>query len=277
MRLTSQQMSDHLPPQFGDDAERYQTGSRNLGFTKRYSKAHETHYEPWVQTLVADAPLHLPEHHRVPLPPPDPQLLTMGIGEAVARRRSGRIYGDEALPQVQLSTLLYHAIGVRPPELSPQPLALSRNVTSAGNLGSVEAYPIVMRVEGITPGIYHYDSVAHDLALVAPGVFDTWLREVVFFQLEFADAAVALILTSAVGRLKAKYGPRGYRFALLDIGHVSQNIYLIATGLHLPVCATAGFVDEAVNAALHLDGLEACATLTLLLGAPSMETTPTQR
>jgi SagB-type dehydrogenase family enzyme len=196
----------------------------------------------------------------------------MPLGEAIARRHSGRVYGTAPIPGRQLATLLTSASGVRK---SPDGLhrpTISRNVTNAGNLGSVDVYPIVQRVDGVSPGIYHFDTVAHDLALITPGQFSDWLREVVFFQEEFADGAVVLILTSAIGRLTAKYGPRGYRFALFDVGHVSQNIYLIATALGLQVCATAGFVDEAFNAALDLDGLDECASLALVLGTtPDVE------
>jgi len=87
--------------------------------------------------------------------------------------------------------------------------------------------------ENIDPGIYHFDSVEYDLVRLAKGQFQTWLREKVFYQIEFAAASVALILTAAIGRLTAKYGLRAYRLALIDIGHVSQNLYLVATALSL--------------------------------------------
>ncbi|HET9649509.1 MAG TPA: SagB/ThcOx family dehydrogenase, partial [Microlunatus sp.] len=232
MRLSTSPPGKPLPQQSGDLAEQYQTSTRNLGFTKRYAKAHETHYAPWVQQLVADAPLHLDELPRVRLPAPDLGLLSAPLGEAIARRRSGRSYAGQPITAAHLSTILYAANGVRPAALARGPHP-SRNVTNAGNLGSVEMYPVVMDVAGVEPGMYHFDCVDHDLALVARGHFGTWLSEVVLFQIEFGEAAVGVILTSAVGRLKAKYGPRGYRFALLDIGHVSQNIYLSATALSL--------------------------------------------
>jgi SagB-type dehydrogenase family enzyme len=156
---------------------------------------------------------------------------------------------------------------VRTPSVqSTTGVPLRRNVTNSGNLGSVEVYPVILAVDGVDPGIYHFDSVHHDLALLHRGMFRTWLREVVFFQLEFADAAMALVLTSAFGRLKAKYGPRGYRLGLFDVGHVSENVYLIATGLGLEVCATAGFVDEVMDSTLGVDGLETATSLVVLVG-----------
>jgi SagB-type dehydrogenase family enzyme len=269
MRVVSPKPSDDPGPEYGGPAEIYQTISRNLSVTKRFSKAHETHYEPWIQKLVAEAPLHLTDGPRVPLPAPDISLLGMSVGQAIARRHSGRRYGNGALSSQQLATLLTASIGVR--SVGRLRGAIRRNVTNSGNLGSTELYPLVMRADGIEPGLYHFDSVKHDLALISAGHYGTWLRELVLFQTEFAAAAVAVIVTSAYGRLTAKYGPRGYRLALFDVGHVSQNIYLCATALGLEVCATAGFVDETVNSVLGLDGLQTGASLVLAVGTPPVD------
>jgi SagB-type dehydrogenase family enzyme len=256
-----------LDPAHGSPEEQYQVTIRNTSFTKRCFKAHETHYSPWVQQLVADAPLHRDDVARVPLPEPSLESLEMSIGEALVRRRSGRLYGTAGLSQSDLSTLLCMALGVHGArDVAAGRAAYRRTVTNSGNLGSVEAYPVVLNVDGVAPGIYHFDSVRHDLALLSAGVFRDWLRELVLFQLEFAEAAVAIVLTCAYGRLKAKYGPRGFRLGLLDIGHVSENVYLLATALGLAVCATAGFVDEELDRALGLDGLNTGASLVLLVG-----------
>lgn len=253
----------------GASDEQYHVATRNARVSKRFHKAHETHYEPWVQRLVAEAALHVEAVPRQGLPDADPGLIAMPLGEAIRRRKSGRIYGASPISCVQLATLLRTAIGVRKAaDNASGGGMIHRNVTNSGNLGSVEIYPIALNVAKITPGIYHFDSVHHDLALLHAGRFATWLREYVLFQNEFADAAAALVLTSAFGRLKAKYGPRGYRLGLFDIGHVSQNIYLIATALGLEVCATAGFVDEVLDRTLGLDGLDTASSLVLLIGNP---------
>ncbi|MGH7102640.1 MAG: SagB/ThcOx family dehydrogenase [Acetobacteraceae bacterium] len=251
------------------DDERYHVATRNPANAKRFIKAHETHYAPWVQRLVEEAPLHLDRGQRLPLPKPDGRLLGMPVGRALVQRKSGRVYGDRPVSAVVLSTLLAAALGVRQrSEGGGGGGMIRRNVTNSGNLGSVEAYPIALRVAGVPPGIYHFDSVHHDLVALHRGQFQTWLRECVLFQREFAEAAVAVVLTSAFGRLKAKYGPRGYKLGLFDIGHVSENLYLVATALGLEVCATAGFVDETLDRALGLDGLDTATSLVVLIGNP---------
>jgi SagB-type dehydrogenase family enzyme len=233
---------------------------------KRIFKAHQVHYEPFVRQLVAEAPLHLFEYPRISLPQ-ERAKITMSVEEAITSRTSGRNFSSDPLPLDQLAALLYLGNAVRTAQGAGMEVFYQRNVPNSGNLGSVEIFPIIMNVAGVEPGIYHFDSVRHDLAQLRKGDFRVWLREQILFQLEFSEAAAALILTSAVGRLQSKYGLRGYRFALLDTGHVSDNIYLAGTGLGLQVCATAGFIDDELDAALGLDGLNISSMLVILVGA----------
>ncbi len=240
---------------------------RNRASTKRFYKGHEINYSDWVQDLVTEAPLHL-DAPVVSLPAADTALLDLPLGDAIVRRHSGRSYGARPLSSTEVATLLTLANGVRVAQrVSPATVMYRRYVANSGNLGSVEIYPVVLRVEGLDPGIYHFDTVGHHLAQISPGNFESWLREAVLFQLEFAGAALVLVLTSAFGRLKAKYGPRGYKLGLLDVGHVSQNVYLIGTALGLTVCSAAGYMDECLDAALGLDGLDTATSLVMAVGA----------
>jgi SagB-type dehydrogenase family enzyme len=79
--------------------------------------------------------------------------------------------------------------------------------------------------------------------------------------------AVVLVFTCAFGRLSAKYGPRSYRLGYLDVGHASAQGYPAATALGLHACASAGFIDEAVDALLGIDGLDTASVLVQAVGA----------
>ncbi len=255
-------------------ADEFHVASRNARSYKRMYAAHEVHYAPHVQKLVAEAPLHLDDGYpRVALPEPAP--VRMELGEAIRARASRREFAASPLPLTQLSALLRLGNGVGSThDVGGRPVSYRRAAANSGGLGSVEVYPVVLDVDGLDAGMYHYDSVRHQLSLLRPGDFRDWLREVVFFQLEFPEAAVALVLTGAIGRLRAKYGLRGYRFALLDAGHVSENLYLVATALGLQVSATAGFIDDELDAALGLDGLDSATTLVLLVGPTQTDPAP---
>jgi SagB-type dehydrogenase family enzyme len=253
-----------LREEFGTIADEYHTATRNSSVTKRFFKAHELSYDPDMQQLASQGPLHLNDLPRVELPSPRTPI-EMSLEDAITRRRSGRNFSTNAMDIEHLATLLYLANGVRHVEHAGAAV-YHRNVPNAGNLGSVEIFPVVLNVDNVPPGIYHFDTLFHDLACLRGGQFDSWLKELVFFQVEFGSAAVALVLTSAVGRLQAKYGPRGYRLGVCDVGHVSQNLYLVGAGLGLEVCATAGFVDEELDQALGLDGVNTASMLVLLVG-----------
>ena len=256
-----------LPEQYGSLAEEYHVATRNPGVAKRVFKTHEAQYSQYLLDLASSAPLRRDAASRVALP--SPVAVTMPLEQAITRRTSGRDYASTPLDVAQLAGLLILANGIRETiKIDSGELFYQRNVPSAGNLGSAEVFPIVMNVAGVEPGIYHFDTVDHDLACLHRGQYRTWLEELVLFQLELPRAAVALVLTCALGRLAAKYGQRGYRLGLMDIGHVSQNVQLVATALGLAACATAGFIDEELDAALGLDGVETASMLVLLVGPP---------
>ena len=65
-----------------------------------------------------------------------------------------------------------------------------------------------------------------------------------------------MIFVAAVfGRTRFKYGVRGYRFALLEAGHVGQNVLLAATALGLGAVPLGGYYDRLTDEFLGLDGV----------------------
>ncbi|MFO0889523.1 MAG: SagB/ThcOx family dehydrogenase [Isosphaeraceae bacterium] len=253
----------------GSLSQAYHHASRNpLSISKITPRYFETYHDPRIQQMVAEAARHIEGPPRVPLPAAL-GLASMPLADAITTRSSRRDFPDGALGLLEFGTLLHLGNGVREVRGGCVPISYQRNVPSCGNLGSTEVYPIVMSVEGIEPGIYHYDSVRHDLAQLRKGQFRGWMREFALPQVEFSDAAAAIVLTSAIGRLEAKYGRRSYRLALMDVGHVSENLQLTATAMRLSVCAANGFVDEELNHALGLDGLSDATMLVILIGPGS--------
>ncbi|NQZ60046.1 MAG: hypothetical protein HRT88_21555 [Lentisphaeraceae bacterium] len=41
-----------------------------------------------------------------------------------------------------------------------------------------------------------------------------------------ADAAAVVLLTNVFGRYTSRYANRGYRYALIDTGHIGENLRL---------------------------------------------------
>lgn len=238
--------------------------TRNLSLYKRYRAAYEVHFDPEVRRLVSRAPLRISNGVRVPLPAP--VRIEMSLGESITKRVSSRTYGDEPITLTALATLLYHINGVREVDRFDGWQSYQRNVPNSGNLGSVEVFPIVLNVAALEPGVYHFDSVARELVELHRGDYAQWLRDEVLYQVEFSGAAVVLVFTCAFARLSAKYGPRSYRLGYLDVGHASGQGYLAATALGLHVCASAGFIDEALDTLLGIDGLDTASVVVQVIG-----------
>lgn len=188
------------------------------------------------------------EPTKIRLPSPEPQTGT--LGQAVHSRRSVRDFTSRPLTQSQVSELLHTACGVTA-KVSGHGL---RAAPSAGALYPFEIYPVVMRVEGLEPGIYHYDPSSHAVELRARGDLSGDLVLACLGQEFLFGAGVVFVLAAVFERTCHKYGDRGYRYVYMEAGHISQNLYLQAANLGLGTVAIGAFFDHQVNALIGLDG-----------------------
>ena len=67
--------------------------------------------------------------------------------------------------------------------------------------------------------------------------------------------------------MKVKYGERGYRFALLECGHIAQNLLLAAEAEGLAAVPIGGFVDDMINDLMGLDGVSEAVVYVVLAGS----------
>jgi len=67
-------------------------------------------------------------------------------------------------------------------------------------------------------------------------------------------------------RMRFRYQDRSYRYALLEAGHIGQNLYLAATSMGLGACSIGAFMDDPINAMLGVDGVEEAAIYMLAVG-----------
>ncbi len=157
-----------------------------------------------------------------------------------------------ALPAAELSWLLHAATGITGP-------GGLRAAPSAGAQYPIETYVVASRVEGIVPGIYHYAAADHALERVRGGTFGGDLVIAGLGQEFLGQAPVVLVLSAIFGRLRWRYRERAYRYALLEAGHIGQNVYLAAEAAGLGACAVGAFFDDALNRLLDVDGVEEAA------------------
>jgi SagB-type dehydrogenase family enzyme len=200
----------------------------------------------------ADAP-------RVALSPNDLPAIT--LQRALIRRRSSVAGRGLPLSLASLSALLGAAGGLTRPGEHPL-----RAVPSAGALYPLEVYLVALDVLGLGPGLYHFDPFGPALEYLDPTVGLRSVQEMQGDPRIAERCASALVITAVMFRTRFKYGLRGYRFALLEAGHLAQNLLLGATALDLAALPVGGFVDDEVNAALGTDGVEEAPLYLLLLG-----------
>ncbi|MEN4012153.1 MAG: SagB/ThcOx family dehydrogenase [Chloroflexota bacterium] len=174
------------------------------------------------------------------------------LWDCMAKRVTLRRYAETALNLDELSLLLWYTQGVK--EVTARPVTF-RTVPSAGARHAFETYLLVNRVNELDAGIYRYIALEHALLAVdfSSNTSDL-LTQACFNQRQVAFSAVTFFWAAAVERMQWRYPERGYRYLLLDAGHVCQNLYLAAEGLGCGVCAIAAYDDDALNAALGLDG-----------------------
>jgi SagB-type dehydrogenase family enzyme len=177
---------------------------------------------------------------RISLPRTEP--LTASLEDTVRRRQSKRTFSNEPVPLHALAKLLEFGCGVTAQQEIPR-----RAAPSPGGLYAVEAYPLTFSVAGLAPGIYHYAATEHVLERVSLLQDASALKP--FFPPDLSAALPPLVIALSVvfPRVQTKYIERGYRFALLEAGHVAQNMLLAATALGMNSVPVGGFWDDPFN------------------------------
>lgn len=166
--------------------------------------------------------------------------------------------GPAAITTV-LGSVLWHTAGIT----AEQGGLRLRASPSSGALFPTEWYVFSTGTPGLPAGFWHYDPRAHRLDRVrdtAPG--DADLGTGGDWRLQ---GAPVVVLAGAVWRRSArKYGERGYRFVLADLGHALENLRQAAAAWGWHALEIARFDDLRAAAALGLDDEEEEAVLALV-------------
>ncbi|MFP5317388.1 MAG: putative peptide maturation dehydrogenase [Acidimicrobiia bacterium] len=194
--------------------------------------------------------------HELPVVP-----RTGGLFDVLARRKTTRSFAaDVPMTEEQLSVLLYWVWGCHGyKEFHRGIVGLKKTSPSGGGLHPVEAYPIVRNVEGVGPGLYHYNVEHHRLDLIERLEADgarTLTEELTTGQSWFAGAHVAVIMGARFARNYWKYRnhARAYSVVTMDAAHLSQTFYLVATELGLGAFVTGAINGGNAEDRLGLDG-----------------------
>jgi SagB-type dehydrogenase family enzyme len=188
------------------------------------------------------------------------------LEETIVARRSRRAFSGQPATVEQLSRLLYLTYG------RTAPGGLFRPIASGGGLYPLEFYVTVINVDGLAPGLYHYDVEEHHLDAIrrAPADFEE-LEELLWLQdVEDPTKLAMIIYVSAIlQRSTMKYGDRGYRLILMEAGEAVHNLALLAQSMELGCCPLGGFMDNALSEYLDVDGVDEVPLVPVCFGQPT--------
>lgn len=201
---------------------------------------------------------------------PEPVAINTELTEALSQRISAA-REDLAGPLCaqNLSALLYHGARITRsgvPRAVPDLTQHYRPYPSAGALYPCELYLAIADVAGIPNGVYRYDALEHGLVATGKGDETDFGQTEINRSPEWA-VPCAIVITGVFERSVRKYDLRGYRFALLEAGHILQNLSLLAAALGLTSLVSASFYEAELEALIGVDGVSEAVLVSFLVGA----------
>ena len=130
-----------------------------------------------------------------------------------------------------------------------------RAVPSGGGLFPLELYISVRNCSDLDSGVYHYSPRSNSLTSSMRGDQTAALAECFVQQDVVYNAAVTVLITGLFSRSTFKYGNRGYRFTLMEAGHLAQNFCLLATEMGLSNLCMGGYFDRRLDNFIGVDGV----------------------
>ncbi len=210
------------------------------------------------QTVSRSSRTH---EHRPAIELPRSALPSQPLGEVLEARRSTLARDRAPLRLGDLAALLHASYSASPAAAGGS----RRPVPSAGALYPLELYVIALDVADLEPCISHYNPFRNTLEVLASADHGQ-VRSALVDPALVDGASAFVVITALFWRSRFKYGLRGYRFALLEAGHVVQNAVLAASSLGLEALPLGGFYDRRVDSLVGADGLDEASVYAFLLG-----------
>ena len=194
------------------------------------------------------------------LPAPD-RAGGLPLGQALARRRSVRRFGPQALALAAVAQLLWAAQGT-------SSSAGRRTAPSAGALYPLELVLVALRVDGLAAGLHRYLAAAHALQPSTIEIAASDLQRAAMGQPAVGAAAAVVVITAFESRTAGRYGARAGPYVAFEAGAAAQNLALQAVALGLGTVVVGGFDSAAVARLLRLPPGEQPVVL-LPIGVPA--------
>jgi SagB-type dehydrogenase family enzyme len=167
----------------------------------------------------------------------------LDFAEAVIRRRSRRNFTDQPMARSELSHML---------DLLCRASGESETGRDRVYVSSVVTGFLAGNIEGVDSGFYLLDPKHRRFGKVAENPMTGPMSRVCLDQEWLARAAVHFLFISRPPDLDARWGARGYRYAMMTAGRLGQVVYLGATALGLGCCGIGALYDHEARDLLGL-------------------------
>lgn len=196
------------------------------------------------------------EYPDAPMPLPTAKTRTNKIAK---KRKSDRSFSGKKLSVKELGRLLSSFYAWNGLEHRAYP--------SAGATYVTEVFCIAFNVESYSGKVIYYDSEKHGIVVVSDKA-PAWEEASKSLNMDIQGTPSLLtIFVAFPQRAIAKYGERGGRFALLEVGAAVQQLSLqIAESSKLKGVAVGGMLDAVWKQNLKLDNTNAQIALGYLIG-----------
>ena len=195
---------------------------------------------------------------------PEPHIPNLPFSDVLASRATHRDFDEEKEISLEtLSTVLFSGAGIQK-KIGRNEDIPSRHHPSGGALYPLECYVAAFRINSLESGLYHYNARAHSLERL-PGDEET-IWESCKDMVPAHKPACILVTTSVWDRSYPKYGEFAYRLALMEAGHLTQDMLLTSAALDLKNCPATGFAEETVSKTLDIEHDAEDPLYLLLLG-----------
>jgi SagB-type dehydrogenase family enzyme len=194
---------------------------------------------------------------RVPLERPDLRLVASTdppLVTVMEARHSIRRCAPSPITVGQVGGLLFRTARVRSHPVWKD-MDASRPHPSGGACYPLELYLAVKRCDGLEPGLYHYDPLAHEVVrlAVSPDAVASVLDG--YRDRGVEDLQVVVIMAARVNRVSWKYASVVYATILKEVGVLMQSLYLVATAMGLAPCAIGGGASDSLPRAVGIPPL----------------------
>ncbi|MFO8018819.1 MAG: SagB/ThcOx family dehydrogenase [Promethearchaeia archaeon] len=157
----------------------------------------------------------------------------------ISHRESRRSFSNKKVSREKISQLLWAGQGK---------INGNRAAPSAG-----ATYPLYLYMVKNGKEFLKYDPEDHKLDLIKEKKnFDIYIARDALSQMFISEAPLIIIICANYQHTTRRYGKRGRRYVLIEVGHAAQNILLQAEALDLTSVPIGAFKDSNLKKTLEL-------------------------